>query len=124
MRGLLLLLAFAPSAILAQQGKGPVLVITGSARDYLFGAGGALARMIDDGRPVYVLQIGNDEKDSVGLTPAETRSANREDGERAAKVLGVKEVLNLGHKSGELGYVSSSEMRNQVMTMVRFSKPE
>jgi LmbE family N-acetylglucosaminyl deacetylase len=108
----------------AQQGKGPVLVIMASARDYLFGAGGTIARMIDEGRPVYVLQFGNDEKDSVGLGPAETRAANNLDAERAAKVLGVREVLNLGHKSGELGYISSSEMRNQVMAMMRFYKPE
>jgi LmbE family N-acetylglucosaminyl deacetylase len=108
----------------AQEAKGAVLVITASARDYLFGAGGTIARMIDEGRPVYVLQFGNDEKDSVGLSPAETRDANNIEAERAAKVLGVREVLNLGHKSGELGYISSSEMRNQVMAMMRFYKPE
>jgi LmbE family N-acetylglucosaminyl deacetylase len=108
----------------AQQAKGPVLVITASARDYLFGAGGSIARLIGEGRPVYVLQFGNDEKDSVGLNPAETRAANNLEAERAARILGAKDVLNLGHKSGELGYISSSEMRNQVMTMMRFYKPD
>ena len=111
-------------AVQAQDGKGPVLVITASARDYLFGAGGTIAGMIDEGRPVYVLQFGNDEKDSAGLGPAETRAANNIEAERAAKVLGVREVLNLGHKSGELGYISISEMRNQVMAMMRFYKPD
>ena len=109
---------------LAQESKGPVLVITASARDYLFGAGGTIARMIDEGRPVYVLQFGNDEKDAVGLGPAETRAANNLEAERAAKVLGAREVLNLGHKSGELGYISSSEMRNQVMAIMRLYKPD
>ena len=101
-----------------------VLVVTASARDYLLGAGGTLAKMIDEGRPVYVLQFGNDEKDSIQIGPAATRLANNEEGELAARLLGVKEVLNLGHKSGELAYISSSEMRNQVMTMVRFYRPE
>src|SRR5262245_49468117 len=112
-----------PPGAPAQDGKEAVLVITASARDYLFGAGGTLARMIDDGRPVYVVQFGNDEKDSVGLGPAETAQSNNLEAENAAKVLGVREVLNLGHKSGELGYLSSSEMRNQAMAMMRLYKP-
>jgi LmbE family N-acetylglucosaminyl deacetylase len=118
------LLLSIPYLAQAQEGKGSVLVITASARDYLFGASGTIARMIDEGRPVYVLQFGNDEKNSVGLGPAETREANNIEAERAAKVLGAREVLNLGHKSGELGYISSSEMRNQVMAMMRFYKPD
>ena len=65
------LLLSIPYVTHAQESKGAVLVITASARDYLFGAGGALARMVDEGRPVYVLQFGNDEKDSVGLGPAD-----------------------------------------------------
>jgi hypothetical protein len=121
---LAVLLAQTPPITAADQpAPNGVLVVTASARDYLFGAGGTLAKMIEEGRPVYVLQFGNDEKDSVGLGPAQTRLANNEEGERAARLLGVKEVLNLGHKSGELAYISSSEMRNQVMTMVRFYKP-
>jgi hypothetical protein len=108
----------------AQQPKGAVLVITASMRDCLFGAGGTLALMAAEGRPVHVVVFGNEEKASTGLGPAETRLANDEEGEKAAKFLGVKEVLNLGHKSGEMGYISSSEMRNQVMAMTRLHKPE
>jgi len=119
------LLVLTPPALAAEQPEpNGVLVVTASARDYLLGAGGTLAKMIDEGRPVYVLQFGNDEKDSIQLGAAATRLANNEEGERAARLLGVKEVLNLGHKSGEMAYISSSEMRNQVMTMVRFYKPE
>ena len=119
-------LAFLAAAPLlrAQEGDGPVLVITASPRDYLFGAGGTLARMIDEGRAVYVLQFGNLEKDSLDSGPARTSLANNAEARTAAELLGVREVLNLGHKSGELAYISSSEMRNQVMTMVRFYKPE
>ena len=125
--GLLVLLTavFAAAPPLsAQEGDGPVLVITASPRDYLFGAGGTLARMIDAGREVHVLQFGNLEKDSVGLGPARTSLVSNEEARTAAEILGVKEVINLGHKSGELAYISSSEMRNQVMSMVRFYKPE
>ncbi len=108
----------------AQERPGAVLVLTASTRDYLFGAGGTLAKLVDEGRPVYVLVFGNEEKDSVGLSPARTRLANNEEGERAAKSLGVAETLNLGHKSGEFGQLSTSELRNQAMAMIRFWKPE
>ncbi len=118
-RSLLLLV----SALLRAQ-TGPVLVITPSMRDCLFGAGGTLARMAAEGRAVHVVVFGNEEKASVALGPAETRLANNDEGERAAKALGFKEVLNLGHKSGEMAYISSSEMRNQVMAMMRLYKPE
>jgi hypothetical protein len=120
-----LLMALAAAVLAcAQTGQGPVLVITPGARDYIYGAGGTLAGMIAAGRPVYVLQIGNEEKDSLDLGPAETRLANNAEGEAAAKLLGVREVLNLGHKSGELGHISSSELRNHVMAAFRFYKPE
>jgi LmbE family N-acetylglucosaminyl deacetylase len=119
----MLFLCWAVTPLLAQE-KRAVLVLAASSRDYLFGAGGTLAQMIDEGRPVYILQFGNDEKDAVELGHAEASLANQADAERAAKALGIKQVLNLGHKSGEFAYISSSEMRNQVMSMVRFYKPE
>ena len=46
-----------------------------------------------------------------------------EEAERAARALGVRETLFLGHKSGELAQLSSSELRNQLMAMVRLYKP-
>jgi len=104
--------------------QGPVLVITPSARDAVMGAGGTLAIMAQEGRPIYVAVFGNEEKASVKLGPAETRLANNAEGERALKAIGAKEVINLGHKSGELGSMSSSELRNQAMALTRLYKPE
>jgi LmbE family N-acetylglucosaminyl deacetylase len=123
MWALLLLLATSSDAVFAQN-KGTVLVVTPSMRDVVFGAGGTLALMAAEGRAVHVAVFGNEEKQSSGLGPAETRIANNTEGERAAKALGLASVINLGHKSGEMGYISSSEMRNQVMALVRLHKPE
>ena len=116
------LLVSSAFAVMAQT-AGPVMVVTASSRDWIIGAGGTIARMAGEGRDIYVLQFGNEEKDSLDLPPAASRLANNEEGERAAKLLGVKQVLNLGHKSGEMAYISSSEMRNQVMLMMRVWKP-
>jgi hypothetical protein len=110
--------------LLAAQSQKNVLVITSTPRDYLIAAGGTLADMISRGYTVTVVQIGNDEKNSIGLSPAETRLANNRDGESAARVLGVKEVFILNHKTGELGQVSSNEIRNQIFGLVRHYKPQ
>ena len=115
-------LALATSIAVAQ--PGPVLVVPPSMRDCVFGSGGTLALMAGEGRAIYVAVFGNEEKDSTALGPAETRLANNAEGRRAATILGIKEVINLGHKSGEFADISSSEMRNQVMALTRLYKPE
>lgn len=96
---------------------------TAGSGDYLFAAGGTLAAFIREGHPVYVAQFGNDEKLSSGLIPAATRLANVEEAAGAAKLLGVRDTVYLGHKSGELGHVSSTEMRQQLFALIRHFKP-
>jgi LmbE family N-acetylglucosaminyl deacetylase len=115
-----LLVCFLP--VLAQSQKS-VLVISAGSGDYLMAAGGTLAGFIDEGYTVTVVQIGNDEKNSAGLSPAQTRLANNREGENAARLLGIREVVLLNHKSGELSQVSSNEIRNQLFALVRYYKP-
>jgi LmbE family N-acetylglucosaminyl deacetylase len=106
----------------AQRSQG-ILVVTAGSADYLLAAGGSLAKYIHQGYTVNVAQFGNDEKLSAGLTPAQTRLANVQEAQQAGKLLGVGDVVYLGHKSGDLGYVSSTEMRNQLFALIRHFKP-
>lgn len=106
------------------QAQKTVLVVSAGSGDYLMAAGGTLAALVDQGFAVHVVQFGNDEKNSVGLSPAQTRLANNTETDHAARMLGVKEVLNLNHKSGELSQVSSNEMRNQIFALIRLYKPQ
>jgi LmbE family N-acetylglucosaminyl deacetylase len=94
------------------------------ARDYVFGAGGTLAKFAAEGKPVTVVHFGSGEKTAPGEKPSEARLTHRREAEAAAKALGVVETLFLDHKSGELAYLSSSELRNQAITLIRFYKPE
>src|SRR4051812_115776 len=110
------------AGLLAQVQKN-VLVFSAGSGDYLMAAGGTLAALIDEGYAVNVVQIGNDEKNSVGLNPAETRLANNQETRNAARMLGVKEVLILNHKSGEISQVSSNEIRNQLFALIRVYRP-
>jgi LmbE family N-acetylglucosaminyl deacetylase len=117
------LLLFLPLLLAAQPQKS-VLVITSAGGDYLMAAGGTLALLIEQGYTVNVIQIGNDEKNSIGLSPAETRLANNREAEQAAHMLGIREVYLLNHKSGELSQVSSNELRNQHFGLIRHYKPQ
>jgi LmbE family N-acetylglucosaminyl deacetylase len=98
-------------------------VATAGSGDYLIAAGGTLAAFIREGWTVWVAQFGNDEKRSSGLSPAQTRLANVEEGKAAAKLLGVAGAVSMDHKSGELGYTSSTEMRQQMFGLIRYHKP-
>ncbi|MEO7653149.1 MAG: PIG-L family deacetylase [Bryobacteraceae bacterium] len=119
----LCLLLIAPHAILAQASKS-ILVVTAGSGDYLHATAGTLLRFIGEGYTVYVVQLGNDEKNSAGLNPAETRLANDQESDDAARMLGVKEVVRMNHKSGELAQVSVNEMRSQIMTLIRLYRPQ
>ena len=100
-----------------------ILVVTASAADYVYGAGATLAHFVEEGWRVDVAQFGNDEKASLGQSQAQTRLANGQEGRAAAKLLGVKDIIRLDHKSGELAYVSSTEMRSQLFALIRGLKP-
>jgi LmbE family N-acetylglucosaminyl deacetylase len=117
-----LVLLFVHAGLPAQPPKS-ILVISAASGDYLMAAGGTLAGLIDEGYVVNVVQIGNDEKNSVGLNPAQTRLANNKETQNAARVLGIKDVVILNHKSGELSQVSSNEIRNQLFGLIRVYKP-
>lgn len=100
-----------------------VLVITADAGDYILAAGGAIAGMIENGATAYLIRTTNDEKDSWELSPEETARRYSEESEQAAKILGIKEVISLGYRAGELGGVSHTELRDRLMFYIRLYKP-
>jgi len=117
---LFLLLAHLP---LAAQSAGRILVVTTDGADWMLGAGGTLAQAVLDGYAVTVAQYGNDEKESAGLSQPETRWANVQEAKAAAEFLGVEDWVLMDFKSGETGYVSSTEMRKQLFALIRHLKP-
>jgi LmbE family N-acetylglucosaminyl deacetylase len=113
---------FIPLCVPAQTDR-RILVVTASSGDYIFGAGGTLVKFMREGWRIDVLQMGNEEKFSTGGNQAQTRLANVQEARAAAKLLGVRDLVMMDHKSGELGYVSSTEMRNQAFGLIRHIKP-
>jgi LmbE family N-acetylglucosaminyl deacetylase len=100
-----------------------VLVITADAGDYILAAGGTIAAMVEDGATAYLIRTTNDEKDSWELSPEETARRYSEQSEQAARILGIKEVISLGYRAGELAAVSHTELRDRLMFYIRLYKP-
>lgn len=120
MRLLFITLALAAS-LSAQRAA---LVVASDQTDWLWAAGGTIAAMADDGVNVHLVRVANDEKESWDLSPEATALRAREENEAAAKILGIAEVHSLGYRSGELGGVQHTELRDRILFFMRKYKPQ
>jgi LmbE family N-acetylglucosaminyl deacetylase len=100
-----------------------VLVIVAHADDAALFLGGTIRRMTDAGARVVLLRVTDDRYDSVGLPVAETIAANTRELERAARVLGVADVVELGWETDRLGDTSEVALRERFIYHVRREQP-
>lgn len=115
---------FAGGRASAQLGDKPVvLVVSADAEDYLLSAAGTIAAMVDNGAAAYVIRVTNDENSAWDLPPDEAALRNRADSERAAAILGVKEVVSMGYRAAELADVPFTTLRDRLMVYVRHYRP-
>lgn len=118
----LLLIALALTMTL--QAQRTALVVAADQTDWVLAAGGTIAALADEGVEVHLLRVGNDEKESWELSPEQTALNAREENEEAARILGVSEVHSLGYRSGELGGVQHTEVRDRILFFIRKYKPQ
>jgi LmbE family N-acetylglucosaminyl deacetylase len=102
---------------------GKTMLIVAADAGWLESAGGTVARRIGEGGDAILVRVGNDEKESWGLSPEETALRNRNESEAAAKLLGVKEVVSFGYRSSELRDVPHTTMRDRIMFLIRHHRP-
>jgi LmbE family N-acetylglucosaminyl deacetylase len=110
------------SALVAQT-ENSVLVVTPHCDDYVLYAGGTLAGMIRQGASARVVRVTNDEKSAFDITPEEAALRIRHESDDAAKALGISEVIPLGYRSGELGAISPTELRDRITFLIRRYRP-
>jgi LmbE family N-acetylglucosaminyl deacetylase len=100
-----------------------VLLVVAHADDVALFLGGTVAAWADAGWRVVVVRVTDDRWDSVGSDEASTVAANREEFERAAAILGVSEIVELGYPTDTLGDVSTVELRERIIHAVRTHRP-
>jgi LmbE family N-acetylglucosaminyl deacetylase len=100
-----------------------VLLVVAHADDVALFLGGTVAAWADAGWRVVVVRVTDDRWDSVGSDEASTAVANRDEFERAAAILGVAEIVELGHPTDTLGDVSTVDLRERIIHAVRTHRP-
>ena len=100
-----------------------VLIVVAHADDVTLFLGGTAAAWAAAGWRVVVVRVTDDRWDSVGLTEAETIAANATEFARAADILGVAEIVELGYPTDTLADVSEVTLREQLIRQVRLHRP-
>jgi LmbE family N-acetylglucosaminyl deacetylase len=100
-----------------------VLVVVPHADDLALFLGGTAALWAERGWRVVVVRVTDDARDSWGLTLETTVAANRDEFVRAAHLLGVAEIVELGYPTDVLADVSEVELRERLIRLVRTHRP-
>jgi LmbE family N-acetylglucosaminyl deacetylase len=107
-----------------ESGEGRVvLLVVAHADDVALFLGGTVAAWADAGWRVVVVRVTDDRRDSCGSDEASTITANRTEFERAARVLGVADIVELGYTTDTLGDASTVELRERLIRAVRTHRP-
>ena len=100
-----------------------ILVVVAHADDLALFVGGTVALWSDLGWQVVVVRVTDDRWDSVGMTEAATIEANAADFRRAAELLGVAEIVELGLPTDTLADTSEVALREQLIRQIRRHSP-
>jgi LmbE family N-acetylglucosaminyl deacetylase len=96
--------------------------IQAHADDIPFFCAGTVAKLIKEGYTAYLIQTTNDDK--CGPTPSygETVLSNEREVDALARVLGFKQVFNLGYRNHFLDGESPIELRARLVFLIRLLK--
>jgi LmbE family N-acetylglucosaminyl deacetylase len=99
------------------------MVISPHADDAAAFCGATLAKFADQGWCVVLVRVTDDAKDAVGLTVEEAKRRNTAELHRAAEILGVSEVVELGYETDCLADVSEVALRERIVYLFRKYRP-
>ena len=101
-----------------------VLVVTAHPDDSEFGAGGTVAKFVNEGREVAYCIVTNGNKGSSDrtMTPERLATIRAEEQRNAARVLGVERVTFLGYPDGEVE--DTRDLRRDVSREIRRFRPD
>lgn len=100
------------------------MVVAAHPDDTEFGCGGTLALWVRQGREVYYLVCTRGDKgsDNPNMTPDRLALLREEEQRRAAATVGVKEVVFLDRRDGELE--NSLDLRRDIVFAIRKYRPD
>jgi LmbE family N-acetylglucosaminyl deacetylase len=103
--------------------KGKVLAaIQPHSDDIPLFAGGAVAKLIQEGYTGCLVRMTNDEKAGRGATTGEVVLNNERDNDAVAKALGLTRVFNFNYRNHRMDNDSRQEMRGRLIHLFRLLK--
>ncbi len=112
-----------PPALQTFAGK-KIVVISPHGADYVRAVGGTIAKAAQQGARIYLVRVTDDELHGGDLSRTAARVKLAAETRRAAEVLGVRQVIDLDLKDGELAEVSEPELRARFAEIFRFIAPD
>ena len=100
------------------------LAIVAHADDLEAFAGGLVARLVAAGFTVDEIIATNNERGSHLLPRDELIEVSAAEARRGAEILGMRDVHFLGHSDGELRDVPLTQLREEVMRLIRQIRPQ
>jgi LmbE family N-acetylglucosaminyl deacetylase len=99
------------------------LVISPHADDAAAFCGATLAKFAAQGWEIILVRVTDDRKDSLTLSVEETIRRNTEELHQAARILGIKEIVELGFETDVLADVPLGAIRERVVYQFRKYRP-
>ena len=101
-----------------------VMVITPHADDAEYGVAGTVVRWVKEGKDVIYVVCTNGDKGTsdINIKPGELVKVRQQEQLAAAKLLGVREVIFLGHPDQTLE--DTPEFRKEIVRLIRMYRPE
>jgi LmbE family N-acetylglucosaminyl deacetylase len=100
-----------------------VLVVCPHADDAAAFCGGQVIKFANEGWHVVMARVTNDETDSIGLSHDETIRINTSEMHTAARIMGIRDIVELGYVTDCLGDVSRVELREKFIRLFRQYRP-
>src|SRR5260370_16753232 len=112
------------TSVLLPAGGQRILVMLAHPDDAEFIGGGTIARLVAEGRGVHhgLVTSGNGGSHGAGMTMEGVARIREEEQQRAAEMLGVREVTFLGYNDGEVEV--SLSLRRELVYAIRRVQPE
>lgn len=101
-----------------------ILVVAAHPDDCDVGCGGSVPKWVSQGAEVILCVTTNGEKGSADkeMTPDKLQAIRDEEQREAARIMGIKEVIILPNKDGELA--DNYEFRGQLVRLLRKYRPD
>jgi LmbE family N-acetylglucosaminyl deacetylase len=100
------------------------MVIAAHPDDPEFGAGGTVAKWVGEGwQAIYVICTNGDKGTSdISMTSKKLAKIREQEQKNAGRVLGVNEIIFLGHPDG--GLLDGPEFRGELVRLIRKYRPD